>query len=66
MSSHAPPFLHEKSGLYTSSEGEQGRDKQFHTFLDWGPVKDADEEAKGGLFSLNEVRENMIILRREV
>ena len=46
--------------------GDKGETSNSHTFSDWGPIKDVDEEVKGGIFSLNEVRENMIILRKEV
>ena len=46
---------------------DNGETRNSHTFLDWGPlVKDADEGVKGGLFSLNEVRENLIILEKGV
>ena len=61
-----PPFFMRRGTYIQVLKGNKGETSNSHTFLDWGLVKDVDEEVKGGIFSLNEVRENMIILRKEV
>ena len=61
-----PPFFMRRGVYIQVFKGKKGETKNSHTFLDWGPIKHVDEEVKGGLFSLNEVRENLIILRKEM